>query len=1033
MGEVEGENKIKTGKPRQPDSSSPQSGIRAQLHVISYQQNPLAYLAQLIVDRNLNKLPDLTHAVVLLSQARAAPWFRRELLQIASGAGYAALLGPHIETLSTWIGQSVLADTRTVSDETRELLLVEALREYPHLYGEGSAYSLAASLMELFDELTAHYILLPDSLAQFQQQLERGYGVSQSQLSALGKEATLVHTLWQAMHQQLQSQRALDPATAYIKKLAQHLSSLSPEQDVYIAGFHDFTLAEWQWLQQLNHSVSLTFVVQGENTSQTMSAQSPYTAANRFIEQITTYLKPESIQPTLRKQLNQKQPTTQLELDFNAPASTTELSQCLESIFAPGASPLKQRAEQSAIQYPQDPIAQQLRVYEASHSEAEANAIDVQVRRWLSQGLSHIAIVTENRRLARRVRALLERAGIVLQDSAGWALSTTSAATVIERWLQCIEEDFHYQPFLDFLKSPFVFSRQDRSLYLQTVYHLEKSIIIDENVADGLQRYRLHTDLVRERLSSAMASYLDAIIPLLDSIEHAAKPLSTSFRQDSHTPKDYLNALLQSLQPLGVIDSLRQDAAGNQLLNLMDKLSNATRHITLYMPWVEFRAWLGSHLEQAFFQPSNTQGPIQLMNLAQSDLQQFDALIIAGAEQQYLPGAPTHSPFFNDAVRASLGIPTVQQKHANKFYYFRRLLQSTRESALPRILITRTSAENGEELIPSSWLEAIQSFHALAYHTAALRDPELQFLVESTKVQYCDESAALPDQIPPHPGAVTHPALVPKTMSATSYQQMMNCPYQFFAARCLRLSPPDAVREMLQKDEYGKKVHLCLQAFHSPVPGLPGPFDKPFSEKNQQDASDLLTRISQQVFAKDIEDNFIHRSWLKRWLELVPRYITWQIEHAAQWQVYEVEKHSEGLSISGQCHIKGQLDRIDRSADGLMIIDYKTGRVPSKEDVASGEAVQLPFYAMLAQSITDKSAKTERVEYLSLDANRFGANVLIEGEELNQLRFAVATRLEDIMKALQQGHDLPAWGDSQACKTCTMAGLCRKGMWTDIA
>ncbi|WP_455212735.1 PD-(D/E)XK nuclease family protein [Kaarinaea lacus] len=1029
MGEVEGISG-KTANSQHPASTSRQTGTTTQLqelHVVSYQQNPLAYLAQLIVDRNRNNLPDLTNVVVLLSQGRAAPWCRRELLHVSADAGHPSLLGPYIETLSTWVNQTALPNTYTVANETRELLLVEALREYPHLYGEGSAYSLAVSLMELFDELTAHYIQLPPSLSQFQQQLENAYGIGKTQLSALGKEATLVHTLWQAMRQQLQSQHALDPATAYIKKLAQNLCSLSPQQQIYIAGFHEFTLAEWQWLQELSNRASLTFVVQRENKPNDSSTHPAYAAADHYIEQIVTHLKQRPVRPPPRQPRN-----GQLELDFTSPTDASPLSQCLDNIFCTSANPIKQRAIQCAKRFPEDPIAQQLRVYEASHSEAEANAIDVQVRRWLSQGLNHIGIVTENRRLARRLRALLERAGIILQDSAGWALSTTSAATVIERWLQCIEADFHYEPFLDFLKSPVVFAHQDRPSYLQTVYHLEKSIIIDENVADGLQRYRLHTDLVRQRLSNAMASYLDAIPPLLDVIEQAAQPLSICLRQAPQTPATYLHALLQSLQPLGVIDALREDAAGNQLLNLLDKLSNAARNITLDMQWVEFRAWLGGHLEQALFQPSDTQGPVQLMSLAQSDLQQFDALIIAGAEQQYMPGAPSHSPFFNDAVRTSLGIPAVQQKHANKFYYFRRLLQSTRESHQPRLLLTWTHSDNGEELIPSPWLEAIQSFHTLAYHSSLL-DSELTNLMDNAKPQWCDESAALPQQIPPHPVAVTRPALLPKTISATSYQQVMNCPYQFFAARCLRLSPPDTVREMLQKDEYGRKVHLCLEAFHSDMADLPGPFAKPFIENNQQAANELLTLISKQVFAKDIEDNFIHRSWLNRWLDMIPQYIDWQIKQAAQWQIYLVEKHADDIALSAQCTIKGQLDRIDRSAESYKIIDYKTGKVPSKEDVASGEAVQLPFYAMLVQSTLSNASKTERVEYLSLDANRFGAQVYVEGDELNQLQHAVTNRLVDIMQALHQNQGLPAWGDSQACKTCAMAGLCRKGMWSETS
>lgn len=1031
MSGVDSVSSIKTGKSNQSASTPPPSGIGAQLYIASYEQNPLACLAERIVQDNASRLPDLTDTVVLLSQARAAPWFRRELLQAAEQAGYQALLGPHIETLGSWIKQTILPGVRTVSDETRELLLVEALREHPDLYGEGSAYSLAASLMELFDAMSGHYIQLPTTLAQFQRQLEQAYGIDTLQLSALGKEATLVYTLWQAMHRQLQTQQAVDTVSAYIQKLTHALSALSPQQRIYVAGFHDFTLSEWQWLQQLADKAPLTLVVQGGPSTHTASESQPYAAAGRFFTQIDNYLHPPQPKPL------QPKPGLGQSPDIN---QSSALTQCLDSIFTTDSMPLKARAALCAKKFPQDPLAQQLHIYEASHSEAEANAIDIQVRRWLSQGLDHIGIVTENRRLARRVRALLERAGIILQDSAGWALSTTSAATVIERWLQCIEEDFHHTPFLDFLKSPFVFADRERSVYLQTVYYLEKSVIIDENVADGLQRYRMHTDLVRQRLDDALASYLDTIPPLLDVIAQAAQPLSEAFQLDHQSPGVYLQALLQSLQPLGVIAALQRDAAGNQLLSLLDKLINATQSLSLEMPWVEFRSWLGSHLEHAFFQPTDAQSPIQLMSLAQSDLQQFDALIIAGAEQQFLPGTPAYSPFFNDAVRSALGLPTAWQKHANQFYFFRRLLQSTRESDQPRILITRTLSENGEELIPSPWLEAIQSFHALAYDSDApntstfhtsLQDGELQYLVEHASVQWCDQSAPLPQSMAPHPVAVAPPALVPKTVSATGYQQVMNCPYQFFAARCLRLSPPDSVREMLQKDEFGNKVHACLQAFHSKVDGLPGPFTQPLSETSRQAAMDLLILISQQVFAKDIEDNFIHRGWLKRWLELIPRYIDWQIDQARLWRIYQVEKSSNRIELSDQCHIKGQLDRIDQCGDDFKIIDYKTGRVPSNEEVASGEAVQLPFYALLMQSMIGESANIQRVEYLSLDANRFGNNVFIEGNELNPLQNAVAGRLVDIIQAMHHGQGLPAWGDSQTCKHCVMRGLCRKGSWQE--
>ena len=43
--------------------------------------------------------------------------------------------------------------------------------------------------------------------------------------------------------------------------------------------------------------------------------------------------------------------------------------------------------------------------------------------------------MTTDRKLVRRLRAVLEHANIAVNDAAGWALATTSAAVVIEWWL----------------------------------------------------------------------------------------------------------------------------------------------------------------------------------------------------------------------------------------------------------------------------------------------------------------------------------------------------------------------------------------------------------------------------------------------------------------------------------------------------------------------------------------------------------------------------------------------------------------------
>ena len=137
----------------------------------------------------------------------------------------------------------------------------------------------------------------------------------------------------------------------------------------------------------------------------------------------------------------------------------------------------------------------------------------------------------------------------------------------------------------------------------------------------------------------------------------------------------------------------------------------------------------------------------------------------------------------------------------------------------------------------------------------------------------------------------------------------------------------------------------------------------PLSAESRESAIEMMQEIAHAVFAKDLEDNFMHRGWLKRWLQIIPEYIDWEISRYPHWQVHEVEQTLK-VPLSETLMLKGRLDRIDRNPAGAeAILDYKTGRTPSLADVQSGEAVQLPFYTLLNQN-------TSRVEYLELEANK---------------------------------------------------------------
>ena len=963
------------------------------IQLVPYSQDPLQILAERLLADHQADLPNLSAITVILAEPQAAPLLRACLLRLSTAKGYPALLGPRILTLRDWASTHMPTDTQVCDPHLQLLILVEALNQHPTLLKSANPWALANDLIGLFDELTLNHIDLPTDLQDFALRLQQAYGLHNTDdISAFGQEARLVHTLWHAWHEQLQAEGLTDPQTAYLLALGQSLQQLPNGETLYLAGFHSFTRAELNWLATLLERDQLRLFLHGQN-GVAPERYHPDAALSRLLQRLPT--KPYQV------------------------TATDAYNDALSRLFDESAGALQTRASALQQRYANSPLVPRLQALITHSAEDEACAIDIQVRNWLLQGHTRIGIVTENRRLARRVRALLERAGVTLQDAAGWALSTTSAAASLERWLECLEEDFAHLPLLDLLKSPFLFPDLDPDQVRFATLRLEQDIVRHENIARGLNRYRQHIQDRRQRLPEWMADNAAHLLDILDRLETAAAPLN-ALLPTRQTPATWLQALHTGLQQIGMHDCFADDPAGSRVLQALEQMQQAARQINMPLSWLDLRTWLGRTLEQFHFQPPGSGHGVYLLGLAQSRLQRFDALIIGGAERDHLPGYPNPSPFFNEAVRRELGLPAATELLAERFHHFRRLLESAHQ-----VLLTARAEQDGEPVAISPWLEILQALHQLAWNEP-LAAPELNNLLQNpaARVQRGD-AAALP--LPQEQPAPAIPAaLLPATFSPSAYQQLLNCPYQYYAARSLGLSPPDEIRLALSKADYGERVHQCLQAFHSQVTGLPGPFTGNLTATRREEAIALMTRIAEAVFNQDLADNFEHHGWLQQWRQQIPRYIDWQTERNAQWQICDVESRHE-LTLNDDLRLTGQLDRIDRCNNTLGILDYKTGQIPKQQDVVQGEAVQLPVYALLASSA---QLPVSEVAYLELGNDaQVGVPYTLADSDLQALSEAVAERLSHITQQLWQGSGLPAWGDSNTCSHCDMKLLCRRQAW----
>ena len=533
--------------------------------------------------------------------------------------------------------------------------------------------------------------------------------------------------------------------------------------------------------------------------------------------------------------------------------------------------------------FPHAELTQRLRLFAAHSLEQEARAAEVQVRRWLLAGKQNIALVAQDRLVARRVRALLERAGVLVRDESGWVMSTLSVSTVLMRWLDALQSDFYYQDLLDLLKSPFIFADQPAQQRKQTVYQLEQ--------------------LVRKH---GVASHLDSFLDLAHGEEDVQVALvrlrqaAETLRYNSDTLSGWLRAFNESLSILGVLQGLEADVAGAQLLQVLQTWQLELAVDNARFSRAEWRHWLAKQLDGHTFRDTEIDSPVLLTHLAATRWRSFDAVLLLGADASHLPGADNGSVWFNDAVRSTLGLPTREVHLAQQRDDLLALLAMN-----GTVLVTWQASKSGEKNLLSPYLEMLRALHEQAY-SDDLEERELGALLENAQVRVSEDSGLVDLPLPTEmPRPVVPHSLIPSRISPSAYNSLVACPYQYYARHILRLNELDEVREGVEKRDYGEWVHDILHRFHKQFPVL--------AEHSRSELEEALQHISTEVFAPSVERDYLARAWLLRWQQAIPAYLDTQLKSEADGWRYQNGEVPFELPLTDELTLHGRIDRVDGS------------------------------------------------------------------------------------------------------------------------
>jgi ATP-dependent helicase/nuclease subunit B len=625
-----------------------------------------------------------------------------------------------------------------------------------------------------------------------------------------------------------------------------------------------------------------------------------------------------------------------------------------------------------------------LKFFAATSLEQEARAAAMQVRLWLQQGKQNIAIVAQDRVVARRLRALLERAEVWVEDETGWTFATLSVSTVLDRWLTALQSDFYHHDLLDLLKSPFIFADMSASERKSAVYHLEQ-LLRQQNVVVGLEAFStlaanapiLHAPIARLRQAAALLE------------QGKKKSLS-----------EWLAALRESLRVLSVDEGLQKDEAGQQLLRALETWQQELASDIGRYKFSEWRRWLAQQLDTQTYRDSSVNSPVRFTHLAATRWRIFDAVLLLGCDAEHLPSASNGGRWFNDAVRSVLNLPT-RAVHAIRQRDDLHGVLALNDC----VLATWQRDKNGESRLLSPYLQMLRDeYQQTKCEDSAEQELNTYLFAEDA------QSITLTASTQPAPSVAT-PA-VPVSVSISAYNSLVACPYQFYARYILRLNPLDEVQEDIEKRDFGERVHEILHRFHEKYAQVRG------HDLDEMEAA--LRRISADVFDDLLQHDFAARAWLLRWYQSLPAYLAWQLEGEAEgWRYAEAETKFD-WPLDG-VNLRGRIDRLDVRGDEKRVLDYKTQSdiVLRNKLKEPGEDVQLACYAYAHEAA--------EVAFVSIENGKVKS--VAPKEDASLLAQLNVERLEQVMGALREGAGLAANGIAAVCAYCEVRGVCRKGEW----
>jgi len=464
--------------------------------------------------------------------------------------------------------------------------------------------------------------------------------------------------------------------------------------------------------------------------------------------------------------------------------------------------------------------------------------------------------------------------------------------------------------------------------FLQKGYKAEQIAVVlpDENFAQLLKSFdnkgNFNFAMGEPFRKTKMFTKLDACMKLLeqDSKENFA-------RLDRVGDELYTNLLAIYYEKSDTVDILeflktyKESFTDKKSIKIFDEELYSFKNILPYMKDMLIKSVLSVFMQRLAARTLDDirGGKITVMGVLETRAVNFDAVVIVDFSDSNVPKKSDKDMFLNTAIREMANLPTMADRENLQKHYYEMLMNRSKEVA---ISFVKSADSSGSRFLKQLGIKENLKYDENQYANILFEKPPLH--------------AVCPLGIEQEEKEIKEPySFVGKKLSATRLKNWLICKRKYYYKYVKHIYGHEIPKDMPQEFEIGLQVHKALENLYTKQPSF--------------DDVEKLKQALHVELDKACGDSELEKYLIAIQKKSLDKFCELEIQRFKEgWQVYKCEK-KQICTFSGMT-LEGGIDRIDKRANEIEVLDYKTGKYPLYTEKTLDEATdfQLEFYYLLA-------------------------------------------------------------------------------------